>query len=373
MKIKTKIKNIAASVQRNISNISGWRTNRRIVVIESDDWGSIRTPSKAVMDQFQRKGMKIADTQYNRLDALESNDDFTSLFEVLQKYRDKNNRPACLTANMLLANPAFVKIKESNFQQYHYETLHDTLRHYPQHDHVEELYRQGLRTGIYKPQFHGREHVQVNRWLKALRKADENMLYAFDCETTYSGKGDYNFMESFDWDAPEEVVQHAEIIKDGLQLFRQAFGYSSASFIAPCYTWDSGIETVLAKEGVKYMQGGRKQYVPRGGFNNYSLRTHTLGERQNGLMHLTRNCFFEPSLVYKSDWVDYTLACVRDAFRWNKPAIICAHRINFIGFIDESNRTRNLRMLDELLTRILRKWPEVEFVSSDELGELLAK
>ncbi|NTW32234.1 MAG: hypothetical protein HGB12_06370 [Bacteroidetes bacterium] len=28
------------------SNIPGWRTDRKILVIESDDWGSIRMPSK---------------------------------------------------------------------------------------------------------------------------------------------------------------------------------------------------------------------------------------------------------------------------------------------------------------------------------------
>ena len=30
---------------RNLSNLPGWRTRRHIVVIESDDWGSIRMAS----------------------------------------------------------------------------------------------------------------------------------------------------------------------------------------------------------------------------------------------------------------------------------------------------------------------------------------
>jgi len=30
-------------LHRYIANIPGWRTNRKIIVIESDDWGSIRT------------------------------------------------------------------------------------------------------------------------------------------------------------------------------------------------------------------------------------------------------------------------------------------------------------------------------------------
>ena len=254
---------------------------------------------------------------------------------------------------------------------YHYEPVQDTLKRYPHHNRVFSLYQEGLKTGVFRPQFHGREHVQVNRWLNALRNADDNMRFAFDWETTYSGKDDYNFMESFDWDSPDEVAGQQDILRDGLRMFHEAFGYASASFIAPCYTWDTRLEPGLANEGVKYLQGGRNQYLPKGGFNNYTKIKHTLGDHHNGLTYLTRNCFFEPSLISKADWVDYTLASIHDAFRWNKPAVICTHRINFIGFIDESNRTQNLKMLDELLRQMLIRWPEVEFMSSNQLGDII--
>ncbi len=367
------MRNLAASFLRNVKNIPGWRTDRKLLVIESDDWGSIRMPSKSVYDQFVKRGMNVDRMQYNRYDALECNDDLIALYEVLQKYRDRHQRHACFTANIIMANPDFEKIRQSGFTQYYYEPFQETLRKYPKHDRVVSLHNEGIKVGFFRPQFHGREHVQVNRWLNALRNADDNMLLAFDSETTYSGEDDYNFMESFDWDSPDEVSGQQDILRDGLRLFREAFGYTSTSFIAPCYTWDSRLESTLVAEGVKYMQGGMNQYVPQGGFNNYAKKKHTMGEQSNGLTYLTRNCFFEPSLVSKSDWVAYTLASVRDAFRWNKPAIICAHRINFIGYIDESNRTRNLKLLDELLRRILITWPDVEFMSSDQLGALMTK
>ena len=35
----------AKNALRNLSNLPGWRTSRKIVVIESDDWGTIRMPS----------------------------------------------------------------------------------------------------------------------------------------------------------------------------------------------------------------------------------------------------------------------------------------------------------------------------------------
>jgi len=45
--------------------------------------------------------------------------------------------------------------------------------------------------------------------------------------------------------------------------------------------------------------------------------------------------------------------------------------LNFIGAINEKNRTQNLQLLEELLSKIMKRWPDVEFMSSDELGDLI--
>lgn len=39
------IRKIKHALGNNLINIRGWRTNRKIVVIESDDWGTLRTPN----------------------------------------------------------------------------------------------------------------------------------------------------------------------------------------------------------------------------------------------------------------------------------------------------------------------------------------
>jgi hypothetical protein len=366
------LKSYATSALRNLKNIPGWKTDRKLIIIESDDWGSIRLPSQEVYESFVKKGFNVHSSLYNRLDALESNDDLIALFGVLQKHSNRNNQHPCMTANVIMANPDFTKIRKSNFQEYHYEHFTDTLKHYPKHDQVFSLYQQGMKDKLFHPQFHGREHLNINRWMKALRSTNETLRYTFDLQTTYSGNDDYNYMEALDVDSPSEHKQLKSILQEGLHSFRQTFGFASKSFIAPCYTWDSQLEEVLSHQGVTYLQGGMYQYIPKGGFDNYEVKRHVLGERNAlGQTYLTRNCFFEPALVQKSDWVDYTLSSIRDAFRWSKPAIICAHRINFIGYIDEGNRTRNLKLLDQLLERILKTWPSVEFITSDQLGDLI--
>lgn len=366
------IRDVARFILRNLNNLPGWRTSRRIVVIESDDWGSIRIPSKAVYDRFERKGFHTSKTQYNRLDALESNEDMAQLLDLLHKHKNVSGHHACLTANVIVANPDFDRIRSSNFSEYYYEHFGKTLSRYPKHDKVLSLYKEGMNHNLFHPQFHGREHLNVNRWMKDLRSDREVARYTFEARTTYSGNGDYNYMEALDLDEQSELPFLGAILRDGLDLFKNTFGYRSRSFIAPCYTWDSSLERLLHEEGVEFIQGGLYQYVPKGGFDNYTVKRHILGQQNDlGQLYLTRNCFFEPSLVYKADWVDYTLASVRDAFRWNKPAILCTHRINFIGFIDPVNRDKNLRLFDELLSRVIKTWPDIEFMTSDHLGDLI--
>lgn len=47
------------NIAYNFFNIPGWRTKRHIVVIESDDWGSVRMPSLEVYNQFLKEGIRV--------------------------------------------------------------------------------------------------------------------------------------------------------------------------------------------------------------------------------------------------------------------------------------------------------------------------
>jgi hypothetical protein len=97
--------------------------------------------------------------------------------------------------------------------------------------------------------------------------------------------------------------------------------------------------------------------------------------KENGLgqTYLVRNSLFEPSLfgLGIKDPVGRCLSEMQIAFRLHKPAIITSHRINFVGFIDPSNRDRNLSLLDQVLTAALKRWPNIEFMTSDQLGKLI--
>ncbi len=357
----------------NILNIPGWRTTRKIIVIESDDWGSIRMPSIETYNRFLSAGYDLTGSVYNRLDALESNEDLAELFEILTLFKDKSGNHPSFTANLVVGNPDFKRIKEAEFGKYFFEPVTETLKRYPNRDLVESLWKEGIYQKIFIPQFHGKEHVNIVRWMEALRERSQEIMFAFDEGTTFSGAGDYNFMEVLDYNSPEDLVVMKENLLDGLDVFESLFGFRSVSFIPPCYTWSSAIEKTLSRGGVKYIQGLMIQQIPTGTFEKYKKKFHFLGSRNSfGQYYLVRNCFFEPSLTRSTDPVDRCLARIAIAFRWNKPAVICSHRINYIGALDRSNRKKTLLMLKKLLERIINEWPEVEFMTSDRLGDIIA-
>jgi hypothetical protein len=64
---------------------------------------------------------------------------------------------------------------------------------------------------------------------------------------------------------------------------------------------------------------------------------------------------------------------IKTAFRWHKPAIISSHRVNYIGAINPANRDNGLLLLSRLLLEIIRIWPDVEFMTTPQLGELMNK
>jgi hypothetical protein len=365
---------IKQQLSRNLINAFGHRSNRKIVVIESDDWGSIRIPSKDTYHLFVKKGYGVESSAYNRYDSLESDNDLQAIFEVLSSFKDIHNNPAVFTANCIIANPDFEKIRKSGFNEYHYEPVAATLQHYPAHQQVVHLWKEGLQKKLFIPQCHGREHLHVGRWMKRLQSGDKDVLFCFDQHTTFSGDGktDYSFMEALDFDHISELDDLNKILAEGLQLFHNFFGYTSKSFIAPCYTWHPGMEPVMKANAVKYIQGNITQLQPPLINNQYKVKYHYMGQRSgSGLRYLIRNCIFEPTLHPQLDSVSRCLNQIDIAFQWNKPAIISSHRLNYIGCLDESNRIKNLALLKKLLSAIQKKWPDVEFMSTDQLGEMM--
>lgn len=374
------LKKVQENITKNLINITGFRTSQKLVVFESDDWGTIRMSNLDAFNKLLSKGYPVDQSSYNKFDSLESNDDLIQLFNVLNSVKGSDGKPAKFTINNIVANPDFEKIKEVNFQDYFWEPFTKTLERYPNHHQVMPLYKQGIAEGLIMPQFHGREHLNVVRWMKALQQNDTAVHDAFEHQVfspcISKTKGYTNeYMDALDYDDISSLKTQQDIIVEGLELFEKLWGFPSKSFIAPCYTWDSTLEAVMAEKGVKYLQGIVNQFNPiaEPGYQ-YHKKYHYQGQRNAyGQRFLVRNAFFEPTNNPNYSWEQDCINRMEIAFKWKKPAIISSHRLNYIGFLNTENRTTNLKRLQTLLKAIVKKWPEVEFISSDELGDIMNK
>lgn len=371
---------LKSALRVNVSNIPGWRTNRHIVVIESDDWGSIRMSSIENFNKMLKAGMREDRNHYNTNDALESNTDLEELYNVLLKFKDSTGRHPVMTGVNVVANPVFDKIKENGYTEYIYEPYTETCKRYDNHDRVYALWKKGIEERLFVPIFHGREHLNVQRWLRALRDGNKSTLLAFECGVTgiYNGINDEpipEFQAAFDIDTVADLPYQKEVIKTGLDLFEQLYGYRSKYFVPTNGPFNNSLEKDLFDAGIKYINTGKKQREPLGE-GQYRINTRYLGTKnQYGQIYLTRNCFFEPNSTESAvqrDWINNCLKEIEIAFRWHKPATISSHRVNYIGYLHPENRENGLRQLSELLSRMLKRWPDIEFMTSAELGDLIA-
>lgn len=371
---------IKSALRVNVSNIPGWRTKRHVVVIESDDWGSIRMSSKEAFDRMLKAGMPVDRSHYNLYDSLECNDDLEQMYETLSKFKDSTGRHPVITGVNVVANPDFEKIKTNNFSEYIYESYTETCKRYSNHDRVYDLWKEGIEKRLMVPIFHGREHLNAQFWMRALRDKNKSTLVGFENEVTgmpgIKSEKLPDFQAAFQIDTINDLVYQKEVLKTGLDLFEELYGYRSRYFVPTNGPFNNTLEKDLNEHGVKYINTGKKQKEPLGN-GQYKINTRFIGdENQYGQIYITRNCFFEPSSSgfekpANTDWINNCLKEIEIAFRWRKPAVISSHRVNYIGYLHPENRERSLKQLSELLGKMLKRWPDIEFMTSSELGDLI--
>ena len=359
------------------SNIPGWRTNRKIVVIESDDWGSIRMPSNDTRDKLLSLGLPMGGAErqrYTNYDTLASKEDLEVLFDTLQKHKDMHANHPKITAVSVVANPDFDKIKVNNFTQYFYEPFTITLKRYGLND-AFKMWQLGVKEDLFIPQFHGREHLNIAVWLRNLQNGNKNTMKAFEHQCWgYANENplEIDYQAAFDLEFKEDITIQKQVVKEGLALFEKIHGYKADFFVPPNGPFNNQLEKTSFDGGIKYISSTKIQKEPQGQ-GKLKIKFHWLGQtNSNTQKYITRNCFFEPSDASK-DWVASCLFDIDTAFKYKKPAVISSHRVNYIGGLNEKNRIFGNLKLANLLKSITTKWPDVEFMTSDQLGELIRK
>ncbi|MDD4689815.1 MAG: hypothetical protein PHE51_08745 [Eubacteriales bacterium] len=361
-----------ASIKRhiisNIRNIqSGYRLPGKYLILESDDWGSNRISSRESYDRLLKKGILTCPEKYDKYDTIAKAEDLTALYEILDKYKDINGNPAIVSTFINPTNPDFDKIKDSDYSEYFYETFLDTLDKTGDRESTINAWREGINKRYISPEYHGREHLCVPLWMEALKANNKTVLDAFD-EHFYSINilPDHHIAKSFRptlfFNTETEKIWLGKALGDGYELIREIFGIQPITFAPSNGVSSPYFDEILLNKGIVGIHNSRR-YEPNGK-GGWVKADYAKRNEYQQLMY-NRNCVFDPLLAH-IDAIDFCLCQIQGAFNWGKAAIISTHRVNYVGGIDVKNRDNGLKMLDSLLKKAIEKWPDIQFISSDE-------
>jgi len=363
----------------NIKNIYGWKTKRKIIVISVDDYGNVRLDSNLARKVMNNAGLRVL-TRFDAYDTLETKEDLLMLYDALDSVKDKQGRGAVFTPFAMPCNIDFEAMAANNYKSYTYELLPVTYKKLESKDPEAyagtwALWQEGVDKGFLKPQFHGREHLNLKVFEEKLAQKDKEVLTSLSNRSytsiSSSGYPTIGVTAAFEFSEIRENDRFEEIITDGLNQFEKVYGYRSTHFNPPGGREHPAIHQYLKDGGVQYLDTPLIKQEHQGDGKYKKVLNYTGKKNHLGMTFQVRNVVFEPTHDRGFDWVNYALKQIETAFFWNRPAIISSHRVNFCGHIDEKNRGKGIFALKELLRKITLKWPDIEFMSSEELGQFI--
>lgn len=351
-------------------NFLGWKTKRKIVVFCVDDYGNVRVHSKQARQKMDEDGLKSI-SRFDVYDSLETEEDLLALFEVLNSVKDKNNHPAVFTPFALPSNINYEAMREVRFEEYIYENLPETFNKLNGNSNVYKLWLEGVENGIFVPEFHGREHLNIKVLMYLLKIQNKEVKSCFNNRSYTSISSQpfsrINYTAAFGIQNHIDNEQLKDVITDGLIQFEKVFGYKSIYFTAPNTPESNFLHPTLFESGINYIDAPivKKQTNQN---NKSHLSFQYTGKSNNyNQRYLVRNAVFEPDADSNINWVEYCLKQIEIGFAMNKPVNISSHRVNFCGHIDPNVRKFGLQNLKALLKGIVKKWPDVEFMSAREM------
>jgi hypothetical protein len=212
--------------------------------------------------------------------------------------------------------------------------------------------------------------------MKALREGHKGLRLAFEHNsigaTMYENKEIPEYLGAFHPGTSTDIRDLKKVIETGAELFRLNCGYSPTHFISPNKESPTQLDRTLQMNGVRYLTMSKIRHYSVGD-GKYRTELNWLGRKNKlGQIIITRNCIFDPVSDQGKDWVNSCLKEIDISFKWNKPAVVNTHRVNYVGHISNSNSDLGLRELNRLLSEIMKRWPETEFMTSTELGEAIS-
>ena len=339
--------------------VEGFTFSRPLVVLQSDDWGRVGIRDCEGYEYLRSRGLRLGDRPYD-LYSLETADDVNALASTLRRHRDSTGRRPCMMMNVCTANLDFTKMRDANFGAIHLLPLADGLPGSWARPGLIESYRAGTDEGLFRPGLHGVTHFCSRALLNALAQNGGRahlLRLLWDAETPYIfwrmpwvGYEYWNPEKPHSGFLSREAQQ--ELVKQACENFSRLFGVRPTSGCAPGCRSNENTHYAWAAEGI---------YVGESGSGSGLHPPHI---DQFGMLHIYRSFDFEPS--HRELEIEKYLELAAAYFSRGLPVVISVHSINFHSTLKDF-RSGSIAALDQLLTALEKKYPELLYVNDEDL------
>jgi hypothetical protein len=351
---------------RDLLPIAGFHFDRPLVLLQSDDWGRVGLRDRAGLERLRSAELALGERPYDSY-TLETAEDLASLGATLKGHRDASGRHPCVGMNFILANLDFAKMSADGWRQTHLLPLAEGLPIEWDRPRLMDAYREGIADGVFQPALHGTTHFcrsAVERNAHADGERANLLRTLWQAGTPYiHWRMPWIGYEYWDPEKPEDerflpAETQNELIGQTVGAFAKLFSSLPRSACAPGYRANDDTHCAWAQHGIRVAQNGPGALMPPH-FDRHDL------------LNLFRTVEFEPA----TDASFSAEACLKQAescFERGIPAIVSVHSINFHSTVRDF-RSRTLQLLDEFLTVLESKHPDLVYLHDEDLHELVSK
>jgi len=336
---------------------------RPLLLFQSDDWGRVGVRDPAGWAELFESGIELGAEPYDFY-SLETAGDLDALNAVLRRHQDSTGRNPSVVMNFITANVDFARTLEAG--RVFLKPLSEGFSGSWDRPDLFAAYQAGIREGLLFPALHGLSHFcqsAISRELAANGERAELLRTMWRAQTPYIHWRmpwiGYEY-----WD-PERcpnggfltgAVQRTAI-RRAAEIYRGLFGNAPVSACAPGYRANADTKQAWFEAGVRVVQCG-----PGG------QRAPSIDER--GMLSTFRNVEMEPatSKCTLASLLNQVEAC----FEKRVPAVVSIHSINFHSTLKDF-RTPTLRLLDEFLGSVEKRWPELLYIHDGDLFRIASQ